>query len=344
MPKGRSKTGKANIFTRGQCRGADILRTSINTAVYYTASSFLPVSRPRRTRRRYIPSHDQELDNTKALEYALDSLCGNSNSPANKIANRSNLQLSPLQDRHHLQENLSHPVPYANEPLYLQDGQYSPILPNIAARDQSLQLDGPRQSPETPDDDSNASIIPSSYSNNLVLSEDVLPPQQGSPRDKSLERIGTTDESGRRHTEYHSRYTTPDVGFQGDARSEGLTQDGLPSPDYSVYRRATANSKKESTEIKPRKRRVYWTSPETATLKDYMRQYPQRYADILAHDKSLDGKGILIGRSQGELKDKARNMAIVMIKSRLPVPEGFKGVIQHHTKMGQMLRGEGYTW
>lgn len=64
---------------------------------------------------------------------------------------------------------------------------------------------------------------------------------------------------------------------------------------------------------KPRKARTGWTAEAEEALVEYMEKFPQRYAQILAHD-AASGRPLLRDRTQVNLKDKARNMAITMIK------------------------------
>jgi hypothetical protein len=63
---------------------------------------------------------------------------------------------------------------------------------------------------------------------------------------------------------------------------------------------------------KPRKPRTGWSAREEQGLIEYMELYPRGYAQILKHDE--DTYGLLQDRTQVNLKDKARNMAIIMIK------------------------------
>ncbi|KAF2267944.1 hypothetical protein CC78DRAFT_32782 [Lojkania enalia] len=62
-----------------------------------------------------------------------------------------------------------------------------------------------------------------------------------------------------------------------------------------------------------RKPRVDWTEEAEIAFIEYMGLYPHQYSRILEHDKST-GRHLLEGRSQVNLKDKARNMAVNMIK------------------------------
>jgi hypothetical protein len=62
-----------------------------------------------------------------------------------------------------------------------------------------------------------------------------------------------------------------------------------------------------------RKPRTDWTAEEENAFAEYMSIYPAKYAAILRHDVD-EGHDVLQGRSQVNLKDKARTMAINMIK------------------------------
>jgi hypothetical protein len=62
-----------------------------------------------------------------------------------------------------------------------------------------------------------------------------------------------------------------------------------------------------------RKPRTTWSEEEEEAFVEYMGMFPAKYSSILNYD-AQEGGGILSGRSQVNLKDKARTMAINMIK------------------------------
>jgi len=105
-----------------------------------------------------------------------------------------------------------------------------------------------------------------------------------------------------------------------------------------------------------RKARTAWTEVEEEAFLRYMEEYPQKYARILEVD-SANG-GILQHRTQVNLKDKARSMAVVMVKygfsydykgvqadinrSRAGLSPGFQNVIT--PAMARSLVEAGYAW
>jgi hypothetical protein len=61
-----------------------------------------------------------------------------------------------------------------------------------------------------------------------------------------------------------------------------------------------------------RKAREAWSNEEEEALIEYMSIYPSKYSRILQYDEQ--GPGVLRNRNQVNLKDKARNLAINMIR------------------------------
>jgi hypothetical protein len=75
------------------------------------------------------------------------------------------------------------------------------------------------------------------------------------------------------------------------------------------------DSTRSSTE---RKAREAWSNEEEEALIEYMRLYPSRYSKILQYDEQ--GPRVLQNRNQVNLKDKARNLALNMIRYFFPSP------------------------
>jgi hypothetical protein len=93
-----------------------------------------------------------------------------------------------------------------------------------------------------------------------------------------------------------------------------MTEEAPPSTYQNQLRLAKQNNamprRANKTDRKPR---TDWTTREEDAFAEYMALYPAKYAAILRHDK-VDGYKILQERTQVNLKDKARTMAINMIK------------------------------
>ncbi|KAF1920946.1 hypothetical protein BDU57DRAFT_30166 [Ampelomyces quisqualis] len=97
---------------------------------------------------------------------------------------------------------------------------------------------------------------------------------------------------------------------------------------------------------KERKARTGWTTEEEDAFAEYMAipGMGARYAAILRHDDTENGYKILQTRTQVNLKDKARTMAINMIRSGTGLLTGFDGIVKPDSKHGKALRAQGYTW
>jgi hypothetical protein len=141
-----------------------------------------------------------------------------------------------------------------------------------------------------------------------------------------------------------------------------MTEEAPPSTYQHQRRLARQNSALPSlarrTERKPR---TEWTEREENTFAEYMAMYPARYAAILRHDDEL-GHSVLKGRTQVNLKDKARSMAVNMIKyvsgsrkgravsannnsrSGTGLMTGFEDIVKPTSAQGKALLALGYTW
>ncbi|EMD89371.1 hypothetical protein COCC4DRAFT_60749 [Bipolaris maydis ATCC 48331] len=88
----------------------------------------------------------------------------------------------------------------------------------------------------------------------------------------------------------------------------------IPSSNYQAQRQlAQENQRLQSRRYRnERKPRKGWSNEEEDAMCEYMRMYPGKYSTILTYDKS--NGNFLEGRTQVNLKDKVRNMALNMIK------------------------------
>jgi hypothetical protein len=108
------------------------------------------------------------------------------------------------------------------------------------------------------------------------------------------------------------------VPEQNESISENEAPDmteEAPSSTYQAQRRLAKQnmavpSLARRTDRKPR---TDWTSREEDVFAEYMAKYPAKYAAILRHDAER-GHNALQERTQVNLKDKARTMAVNMIK------------------------------
>ncbi|KAF2473295.1 uncharacterized protein BDR25DRAFT_282717 [Lindgomyces ingoldianus] len=122
----------------------------------------------------------------------------------------------------------------------------------------------------------------------------------------------------------------------------------IPTSSYADFKKAarinTAAIALNNTRQEPRRSRTPWSADAEEALLEYMKIFPQKYSDILTFDKSDAGYKLLDGRTQVNLKDKVRNMAITMIKSGVGLKPGFQSVILPSSKVGEKLLDEGFKW
>jgi hypothetical protein len=129
-------------------------------------------------------------------------------------------------------------------------------------------------------------------------SSNAPPSHQPRPRDDLFVQQNEQDESA-------SENEAPEISDAVPPRSTFADQRALARANH---RPVIVNRQRH----KPRKPRTAWSAREEQALIEYMEKYPRGYAQILQHDE--DTHGLLQDRTQVNLKDKARNMAIIMIK------------------------------
>ncbi|CAO2647992.1 Nn.00g089140.m01.CDS01 [Neocucurbitaria sp. VM-36] len=116
-----------------------------------------------------------------------------------------------------------------------------------------------------------------------------------------------------------------------------------PSSTYQAQQRLAQQNSALIRAANARKPRTAWSVEEEEAFEEYMGIYPAKYSAILEYDKT-EGHGVLQDRTQVNLKDKARTMAINMIKSGTGPKPGFEEIIQPTSKHGQMLIANGFEW
>jgi hypothetical protein len=104
---------------------------------------------------------------------------------------------------------------------------------------------------------------------------------------------------------------------QDESVSEGdapeMTEE-IPASSYAHQKQAAKVNVKSVSMRKPPQNRTRWTPDAEEAFQEYMSKFPQKYAEIHKYDASNQGYGLLQDRTQVNLKDKAINMAITMIK------------------------------
>jgi hypothetical protein len=109
-----------------------------------------------------------------------------------------------------------------------------------------------------------------------------------------------------------ARNPVPQEESLSEAEAPDMTEEA-PAPTYAE-RQALARQNERAAAARRNKRiRKPWTAREEEAFMEYMAMYPQRYSAILEHDRT-EGYNLLQERTQVNLKDKARNMAVNMIK------------------------------
>jgi hypothetical protein len=97
-----------------------------------------------------------------------------------------------------------------------------------------------------------------------------------------------------------------------ETEAPDMTEEAPPSTFRSQQQLAKLN-RLQSVPRGESKQRVAWSQEATEAFMEYMGIYPCKYSTILQYDRD-EGPGLLQTRSQIDLKDKARNMAVTMIK------------------------------
>ncbi|KAF2633849.1 hypothetical protein BU25DRAFT_13979 [Macroventuria anomochaeta] len=93
-----------------------------------------------------------------------------------------------------------------------------------------------------------------------------------------------------------------------------------------------------------RQPRRTWTANQEEALVEYMERFQGSYAQIEKFDRTDEGYGVLGDFTQVNLKDKARTMAVNMIKSGTGLRPGFEEIIKETSKDGKKLLEAGFTW
>lgn len=133
--------------------------------------------------------------------------------------------------------------------------------------------------------------------------------------DPSSSAAPTSHQPQRRHEVVQEEAPRPE---QNESISEtdapDMTEEAPPSTYQAQRRLAKQNIAMPAMAPRTdRKPRTDWTPQEEDAFAEYMGMFPAKYSAILRHDQD-EGYNVLQERTQVNLKDKARNMAINMIK------------------------------
>ncbi|KZM21989.1 uncharacterized protein EKO05_0005071 [Ascochyta rabiei] len=128
------------------------------------------------------------------------------------------------------------------------------------------------------------------------------------------------------------------------SKPEGPEMTRVPPSTYQAQHRLALQNSAIGGAGRMRQPRRTWTLDAEEAFVEYMARLPRRYANIKELDESADGYGLLTDFTQVNLKDKARTMAINMIKSGTGLREGFEDIIKPDKKDGIRLAEAGYQW
>ncbi|KAF2398452.1 hypothetical protein EJ06DRAFT_583716 [Trichodelitschia bisporula] len=111
------------------------------------------------------------------------------------------------------------------------------------------------------------------------------------------------------------------------ADAESSSEDEVPTASARSPRRRLLELQAQAPRVPsrvPSGPRRAWSTDETEALLEYMHDHGTRWAEIKSADSR--GKGLLAGRDQIALKDKARNLKFMFLKHGDEVPEALEGL------------------
>ncbi|KAL1799728.1 hypothetical protein ACET3X_000070 [Alternaria dauci] len=127
-----------------------------------------------------------------------------------------------------------------------------------------------------------------------------------------------------------------------------MTESELPPSSTWPDQRKLAKENRVYESMQPpgsglnaRHTRRAWSEDEEMALVEYMAKYGGKYSKILQYDEEVGGR-ILEGRTQVNLKDKMRNMALQMIRSGAGLRRGFENIVHPGEKHGRALVAAGW--
>ncbi|KAF9697332.1 hypothetical protein EKO04_004656 [Ascochyta lentis] len=128
------------------------------------------------------------------------------------------------------------------------------------------------------------------------------------------------------------------------SEAEGPDMTEIPPSTYQAQHRLALQNSAIGGAGRMRQPRRTWTSDAEEAFVGYMARLPRQYSNIKKLDDSEDGYGLLTDFTQVNLKDKARTMAINMIKSGTGLRDGFEDIIKPDKKDGIRLVEAGFRW
>jgi hypothetical protein len=177
-----------------------------------------------------------------------------------------------------------------------------------------------RPRPEDDDDDSDEDAFETGNRDARASERRRTAPVAKKARIDQSQRTGITSSAP---TSYQRPRIDADEIYEPHAEQESLsegdppemTEEAPPASSFTAVRQLARINGRAGAMGRARRApgRRGWTEEAEQAFIEYMERYPRAYSEILEYD-SRDGYNILQDRSQVNLKDKARNMAFVMIK------------------------------
>ncbi|KAF1999667.1 hypothetical protein P154DRAFT_523204 [Amniculicola lignicola CBS 123094] len=200
------------------------------------------------------------------------------------------------------------------------------------------QQSSPKKRPRVEDDDSDEDFFETEARDARVEERRSKAPV----RKKKKVRIDPGSSAPPSH-QPRAQVVAPDESLS-EPDAPDMTEEAPPASTYREVRQLAERGIRHTSVQRPRKARTAWSAVEEEAMLEYMAMFPRRYAEILKHDDSEEGYSLLQDRTQVNLKDKARNMAINMIKSGVGLKPGFEDVIPPSSREGEKLAESGYVW
>ncbi|KAJ4993944.1 hypothetical protein SVAN01_00421 [Stagonosporopsis vannaccii] len=123
-----------------------------------------------------------------------------------------------------------------------------------------------------------------------------------------------------------------------------MTEPAPPRSTYQSQHRLALQNSAIGGAGKTRQPRRTWTDEQEDAFIAYMELLGPSYTKIQKYDQGPEGFGILEEFSQVNFKDKARTMAVNMIKSGTGLRPGFENIVSATSKDGRRLLEAGFTW
>ncbi|KAF1932585.1 uncharacterized protein M421DRAFT_416208 [Didymella exigua CBS 183.55] len=147
-----------------------------------------------------------------------------------------------------------------------------------------------------------------------------------------------------RAIEHEESRSEPEARDTTDPPPRRSTSCAPPSSQYPAQHVLSLQNSRIGGAGSVRQPRRTWTSEQEDAFIFYMEVVGPSWRNILLYDKGAEGYGELEEFTQVNLKDKARTMAVNMIKSGTGLRTGFERIVTAVSKEGRKLIEAGFTW